>query len=238
MHIGVKHAPVDALASFPPLLPSAGTGKHPSNTFLPSFLPPPPPLQELVNLLLVMSQADGVVKGFVCTKDNLQQLLECLGRVQPPHLVKVRGGGERDAAKPVGVSGRQGVFILRFGLSGALAGLKAQPSTMLLAPPFPPPQLMKAVRWLSSDHAVVPAIKEAGAIPCLVPFLAAERAGAAALGSEVQLEALHALYNICNLNKRVRGGGGRRLTAVRSSVRRFVSRHFDGVCAPSLPTFL
>ena len=67
---------------------------------------------------------------------------------------------------------------------------------------------MKAVRWLSSDHAVVPAIKEAGAIPCLVPFLAAERAGAAALGSEVQLEALHALYNICNLNKRVRGGEG------------------------------
>ena len=66
---------------------------------------------------------------------------------------------------------------------------------------------MKAVRWLSSDHAVVPAIKEAGAIPCLVPFQAAERAGAAALGSEVQLEALHALYNICNLNKRVRGGG-------------------------------
>ena len=64
----------------------------PSTPLLP-FLPPP--LQELVNLLLVMSQADGVVKGFVCTKDNLQQLLECLGRVQPPHLVKVshQGGG-------------------------------------------------------------------------------------------------------------------------------------------------
>ena len=67
---------------------------------------------------------------------------------------------------------------------------------------------MKAMRCLTSDHAVVPAIKDSGAIPCLVPFLAKERAGevtpGAVLGSEVQLEALHALYNICNLNKRVR----------------------------------
>jgi hypothetical protein len=46
-------------------------------------------LQELINLLLVLSQADGVIKGFVCTKDNLQQLLECLVKLQPPHLVKV-----------------------------------------------------------------------------------------------------------------------------------------------------
>ena len=45
--------------------------------------------QELINLLLVLCQADGVVKGFVCTKDNLQQLLECLVKLQQPHLVKV-----------------------------------------------------------------------------------------------------------------------------------------------------
>lgn len=48
--------------------------------------------QELINLLLVLSQADCVVKGFVCTKDNLQQLLECLGKLQQPHLVKVGMG--------------------------------------------------------------------------------------------------------------------------------------------------
>ena len=61
---------------------------------------------------------------------------------------------------------------------------------------------------MTSDYAVVPAIKDAGAIPCLVPFLTKEKVGAgdmpaALIGSEVQLEALHALYNICNLNKRV-----------------------------------
>jgi|LauGreSBDMM110SN_4_FD.fasta_scaffold333284_1 hypothetical protein len=71
---------------------------------------------------------------------------------------------------------------------------------------------MKALRCLTSDHGAVPAIKDAGAIPCLVPFLAKEKLGpgdsgqgTAVLGSEVQLEALHALYNICNLNKRVSG---------------------------------
>ena len=104
---------------------------RPSTPLLP-FLPPP--LQELVNLLLVMSQADGVVKGFVCTKDNLQQLLECLGRVQPPHLVKVShqgGGGTKDnlqqvipgeggwgAATPVGVTPVGGVPQLGFWQGG------------------------------------------------------------------------------------------------------------------------
>ena len=77
----------------------------------------------------------------------------------------------------------------------------------LTLPPILPSQLMKAVRCLTSDHAVVTAIKESGTIPCLVPFLAKEKVGevtpGAVLGSEVQLEALHALYNICNLNKRV-----------------------------------
>jgi hypothetical protein len=63
---------------------------------------------------------------------------------------------------------------------------------------------MKAMRWLTGEHAVVPAIKDAGAISTLVPFLAKEKADQeAVLGSEVQLEALHALYNICNLNKKV-----------------------------------
>ncbi|GAX73992.1 hypothetical protein CEUSTIGMA_g1442.t1 [Chlamydomonas eustigma] len=109
-------------------------------------------LQEVVNLLLVMSQADLVVKSFVCHKENLQQCLDCLVRIQPPHLLK----------------------------------------------------LMKAVRWLTGEHAVVPAIKDAGAISTLVPFLAKEKADQeVVLGSEVQLEALHALYNICNLNKKV-----------------------------------
>lgn len=61
---------------------------------------------------------------------------------------------------------------------------------------------MKALRWLSSDPAVLPAIKEAGAISYLVPFLSAEREIQS--GPEVQLEALRSLYNICMFNKKVR----------------------------------
>ena len=85
------------------------------------------------------------------------------------------------------------------------------PLSSICDPPFRS-QLMKAVRCLTSDYAVVPAIKDAGTIACLVPFLAKEKVGGedgggqpTVLGSEVQLEALHALYNICNLNKRVGG---------------------------------
>ena len=61
---------------------------------------------------------------------------------------------------------------------------------------------MKCLRWLTSEHAVLPAIKDAGAIPALVPFLARDRMAMMG-GVEVQLEALHALYNICNFNKKV-----------------------------------
>lgn len=71
---------------------------------------------------------------------------------------------------------------------------------------------MRALRWLTSEHAVLPAIKEAGAIATLVPFLARDRPDApeglgSAQGShEAQLEALHALYNICKFNKKVGQG--------------------------------
>lgn len=60
---------------------------------------------------------------------------------------------------------------------------------------------MRALRWLTSEASVLPAIKDAGAINQLVPFLSREREGA--VGPEAQLEALHALYNICKFNKRV-----------------------------------
>ncbi len=32
-------------------------------------------------------------------------------------------------------------------------------------------QAMRALRWLTGEHAMLPAIKEAGAIATLVPFL-------------------------------------------------------------------
>ncbi|KIZ03198.1 hypothetical protein MNEG_4758 [Monoraphidium neglectum] len=60
---------------------------------------------------------------------------------------------------------------------------------------------MRALRWLTGEASVLPAIKDAGAINQLVPFLSREREAAA--GPEAQLEALHALYNICKFNKRV-----------------------------------
>lgn len=83
---------------------------------------------------------------------------------------------------------------------------------------------MRAMRWLTCEHAMLPAIKEAGAIATLVPFLSRERllemqAQAQAqlpqqqhspatgpqqgllLALQVQVEALHALHNICKLNK-------------------------------------
>jgi hypothetical protein len=93
-------------------------------------------------------------------------------------------------------------------------------------------QLMRAMRWLTCEHGMLPAIKEAGAIATLVPFLSRERLlemqsqaqaqlpqqqqqqqqpGASGpqqgmlLALQVQVEALHALHNICKLNKVCRG---------------------------------
>jgi hypothetical protein len=106
-------------------------------------------LEKCSSLLLVMAHADAAVKATMCSKDGLQSLLDCLQRLQPPHLVKV----------------------------------------------------MRALRWLSGEASVLPAIKDAGAIGQLVPFLSREREGA--VGPDAQLEALHALYNICKFNKRV-----------------------------------
>jgi hypothetical protein len=63
-------------------------------------------------------------------------------------------------------------------------------------------KVMKALRWLSSDHSVVPALKDAGAIAQLVPFLSRDREGPAGQ-QELQLEALHVLYNICKFNRHV-----------------------------------
>jgi len=61
--------------------------------------------------------------------------------------------------------------------------------------------MTRALRWLTGEAAVLPAIKDAGAISQLVPFLSREREPAT--GPDAQLEALHALYNICKFNKRV-----------------------------------
>ncbi|KAG2444433.1 hypothetical protein HXX76_001186 [Chlamydomonas incerta] len=134
-------------------------------------------LDKSVELLVVLSNADGAVKAAMCAHDCLLRHLDCLGRLQPPHLV----------------------------------------------------DMLRCLRNLTSDPAVLPAIKDAGAIACLVPFLtppaaaggAAGGAGAGAAAaaaeaapspanaavvlpkSEVQLEALHALYNLCVFNKKV-----------------------------------
>lgn len=72
---------------------------------------------------------------------------------------------------------------------------------------------MRALRWLTGEASVLPAIKDAGAINQLVPFLSREREAVA--GPDAQLEALHALYNICKFNKRVHlEVGGRGLARV------------------------
>jgi hypothetical protein len=47
-------------------------------------------LEKCLNLLLVLSACDGVVKGWMCSKDNLQQLLDLTQRLQMPGLLKVR----------------------------------------------------------------------------------------------------------------------------------------------------
>jgi hypothetical protein len=49
-------------------------------------------LEKCLNLLLVLSACDGVVKGWMCSKDNLQQLLDLTQRLQMPGLLKVGHG--------------------------------------------------------------------------------------------------------------------------------------------------
>lgn len=47
-------------------------------------------LEKCTTLLLLLAHADAVVKGTMCSKDNLQSLLDCLQRLQMPHLLRVR----------------------------------------------------------------------------------------------------------------------------------------------------
>ncbi len=58
--------------------------------------------------------------------------------------------------------------------------------------------MLKALRWLSSEAAVIPDIKGAGAITELVPLLNRDKEPE---GPQLQKEALHALYNICQFNR-------------------------------------
>ncbi|WIA33289.1 hypothetical protein OEZ86_006429 [Tetradesmus obliquus] len=46
-------------------------------------------LEKCLDLLLVLSACDSVVKGWMCSKDNLQQLLDLTQRLQMPGLLKV-----------------------------------------------------------------------------------------------------------------------------------------------------
>ncbi|KAJ9512924.1 hypothetical protein QJQ45_029056 [Haematococcus lacustris] len=138
-------------------------------------------LQEgVVSLLLLLSNADSLVKAALCTRDNLEKHLDCLGKLQPPSLVR----------------------------------------------------MVRALRWLTCEHAMLPAINEAGAIATLTPFLSRDKlldlqqqtamqiqqqqaitpgqqlsplqlqAVATLPALQVQQEVLHALHNICKLNKR------------------------------------
>jgi hypothetical protein len=50
----------------------------------------------IVSLLLLLSNADALVKGYMCTRDTLQQHLDCLSKLQPPALVRVSQGGAGD----------------------------------------------------------------------------------------------------------------------------------------------
>jgi len=47
-------------------------------------------LEKSLDLLLVLAHADSVVKGLMCSKDNLQHLLDLTQRLGPPGLIKVR----------------------------------------------------------------------------------------------------------------------------------------------------
>lgn len=46
-------------------------------------------LEKCSSLLLVLAHADAAVKATMCSKDGLQSILDCLQRLQPPHLAKV-----------------------------------------------------------------------------------------------------------------------------------------------------
>lgn len=49
-------------------------------------------LEKSLDLLLLLAHADSVVKGIMCSKDNLQHLLDLTQRLQAPALLKVGGG--------------------------------------------------------------------------------------------------------------------------------------------------
>lgn len=49
-------------------------------------------LEKSLDLLLVLAHADTVVKGHMCSKDNLQHLLDLTQRLGPPGLIKVSFG--------------------------------------------------------------------------------------------------------------------------------------------------
>lgn len=80
------------------------------------------------------------------------------------------------------------------------------------------PQMLRCLRNLTSDPAVMSAIKDAGAIACLVPMLVTHGGHNVSSGqgpspanvavvlpkSEVQMEALNVLYNLCMYDKKVR----------------------------------
>jgi hypothetical protein len=58
--------------------------------------------------------------------------------------------------------------------------------------------MLKALRWLSSEAAVIPDIKSAGAISEMALLLTRDKEPGGAL---LQKETLHTLYNICQYNK-------------------------------------
>jgi hypothetical protein len=48
-------------------------------------------LERCLQLLLVLAHGDSVVKGLMCSKDNLQHLLDLTQRLREPYLLKVGG---------------------------------------------------------------------------------------------------------------------------------------------------
>lgn len=46
-------------------------------------------LERCLQLLLVLAHGDSVVKGLMCSKDNLQHLLDLTQRLREPYLLKV-----------------------------------------------------------------------------------------------------------------------------------------------------
>lgn len=138
------------------LSPAAGQAPRPgeappNRSMTPAGEPSPSEwlLDRVTSLMFVLAQSDAIVKSYMCTKDSLQNLLDALQRLQPPHLSR----------------------------------------------------MMKCMCHLSSEASVLPDIKAAGVLGLLVPMLAKERE--AAVGPDVQMDALHTLYNICKFDKKV-----------------------------------